>query len=647
MKIEEVFRKLKPIAGMDLDRLWREYILADAAGKKAIEDSMRLSLARRLSETYEEREVLLEPPAEAKVKGEYPLGVVHYGRQKFYQFGLREREWVQHVGIFSRSGWGKTNVGFLILLNLLSSGKPFLVFDWKRNYRDLLALLPEKEILVFTAGRPISQFSFNPLIPPPGTPPRAWLKKLIAIAQHSLFLGEGVAFLLQEAIDSVYRQAGVYSGQEKEWPTLQDVKTWLESRKVKGRAAQWMDSAMRAVGVLCYGEMGSILNRREPLPIQELLEKNVILELDGLCNTDKTFLIEALLLWIHHYRMGQPDREVFKHAILIEEAHHILLRKKQEMSGEEAVTDIILREIRELGESVILLDQHPSLISKPALGNTYTTIVGNLKHRSDISMIADSLLLDTKRARYLGKLEIGWAMVKLQGRWFEPFLVRFPLVRIKKGVVTDGDVVAAMRGFWASRPDEEPVEKKVEAEDQPEKESVDDIKEDVPENARLLLVDVGQHPASAVTERYERVSLNNYQGNRAKDWLVGQGYLASSSVSTGKARIRHLRLTSKGRKALEALGEEVQARRAGGPEHEFRKKKLAEDYRSKGWEVVKEYPIGGGKTVDLACFKDGRKVAVEIETGKSCVGSNVKKCLENGFDEVRCIKVNSAPRSKE
>jgi hypothetical protein len=463
------------------------------------------------------------------------------------------------------------------------------------------------------------------------------LKKLITIAQHSLFLGEGVAFLLQEAIDSVYKQAGVYSGQEKEWPTLQDVKAWLESRKVKGREAQWMDSAMRAVGVLCYGEMGSILNQRQPLPIQELLEKNVILELDGLSNTDKTFLIEALLLWIHHYRMGLPDREVFKHAILIEEAHHILLRKKQEMSGEEAVTDIILREIRELGESVVLLDQHPSLISKPALGNTYTTIVGNLKHRSDISMIADSLLLDTKRARYLGKLEIGWAMVKLQGRWFEPFLVRFPLVRVKKGTVTDEDVVAAMSGFWKERPEPEPEQTEVGGEIHTAEEQANSVQDEMPKNARLLLFDVYNQPASPVTERYERVGVNNYQGNRAKDWLVGQGYLTSGSVSTGRARIRHLRLTEKGRKALEALGEDVQARRTGGPEHEFWKNKLAEEYRADGWEVVEEYPIGGGKTVDLACFKDGRKLAVEIETGKSCVGSNVRKCLEIPFDEVKCV----------
>ena len=154
-------------------------------------------------------------------------------------------------------------------------------------------------------------------------------------------------------------------------------------------------------------------------------------------NADKTFLIEALLLWIHHYRMAQDQREKFKHAIIIEEAHHILLRKKQEATGEETVTDVILREIRELGESIICLDQHPSLISKPVLGNTYTSFAMNLKHRGDIAMIQDSLLLNSEQAGYLGRLEVGWSIVRLQGRWFWPFLVKFPLVTFEKGSVTN------------------------------------------------------------------------------------------------------------------------------------------------------------------------------------------------------------------
>jgi hypothetical protein len=173
--------------------------------------------------------------------------------------------------------------------------------------------------------------------------------------------------------------------------------------------------------------------------------------------------------------------------------------------------------------------------------------------------------------------------------------------------------------------------------------SEEEAREDLPENAKLLLEDVGKNPISAVTERYERIGLNSYQGNKAKDWLVAEGLVSASNVSTGKGRVRSLALTAKGKSVLGFLGSNIVASARGGPGHEYLKKKLAEEYRRNGWEVVAEYPIGGGKTVDLACFKDGRKVALEIETGKSSAGSNVKKCLEAGFDEVRSVMAKSRP----
>jgi hypothetical protein len=170
MKIEDVFRKLKPVAAGDLDALWLEYILADSKSQKDIEDALRIVLARDLGQTYEENEVLLEPAPEELARGEYPLGVIYYGQERFHVFGLREEEWIQHLGIIGRSGCGKTNTAFVVVLNFLSRDKPFLVVDWKRNSRDLLSLRIGKEILVFTVGRDLSPFYFNPLIPPEGTP---------------------------------------------------------------------------------------------------------------------------------------------------------------------------------------------------------------------------------------------------------------------------------------------------------------------------------------------------------------------------------------------------------------------------------------------------------------------------------------------
>ena len=52
-------------------------------------------------------------------------------------------------------------------------------------------------------------------------------------------------------------------------------------------------------------------------------------------------------------------------------------------------------------------------------------------------MMQDCLLLDSEQTDYLGRLEVGWAVVKLQGRWFWPFLIKLPLIEVNKGRVSD------------------------------------------------------------------------------------------------------------------------------------------------------------------------------------------------------------------
>ena len=77
----------------------------------------------------------------------------------------------------------KDQHGAVSASGLLARGVPFLIFDWKRNYRDILAApwVREGEVVALTAGRDLAPLRLNPLRPPPGTDPRTWLKKIIEI----------------------------------------------------------------------------------------------------------------------------------------------------------------------------------------------------------------------------------------------------------------------------------------------------------------------------------------------------------------------------------------------------------------------------------------------------------------------------------
>ncbi len=525
-----------------------------------------------LNQSVDIEKILLSPPPKEVCSGEYPIVTVCYNEKEFYPLGIRETEWIQHLAIFGRSGAGKTNTVCVIILELLRMKKPFLIFDWKRNYRDILEKLEDSEkedILIFTVGRKISPMVFNPLIPPEGTQATTWLKKLIEIVSHAYFLGEGVMYLLQKAIDAVYQESGVYKGIPEKYPTMTDVHNWLKDYPAKGREAQWMSSTLRAIGTLCFGEMGRILNVKTQIDLSHLLKKNVILELDALTNSDKIFFIESLLLWIHHYRLAEGKRETCKHAIILEEVHHIILKQKQEYKGGEAITDTILREIRELGESMILIDQHPSLISIPALGNTYCTITMNLKHRSDVNIAADCMLLDNEEKEYLGRLEVGYGIVKLQGRWFSPFLVKFPLIEIKKGIVTDEMIQRKMRGYSG-------YSKESYGEDE-EQGQIQDIPRGgkVAEEEKEYLIDIVKNPFSGVVERINRLGISARKGNSLKELLIAKNSIEQKEISTRSGRIVLVQLTNKGSHLLKELGYGTENRIGQyGLLHEFRKDKV-------------------------------------------------------------------------
>ena len=66
--------------------------------------------------------------------------------------------------------------------------------------------------------------------------------------------------------------------------------------------------------------------------------------------------------------------------------------------------------------------------------------------------------------------------------------------------------------------------------------------------------------------------------------------------------------------------------------------------RNLGYEVKEEVPIGGGKAVDLVASRNRKRHAIEIETGKSDAASNVRKCIDAGFELV--LSVATTPEAK-
>jgi len=138
----------------------------------------------------------------------------------------------------------------------------------------------------------------------------------------------------------------------------------------------------------------------------------------------------------------------FKHALVIEEGHHILSGKKENVEGVETIMETSLRQIREFGEAVIVIDQEPTKLSNSIKANTYSKIIFNLGNGKDVLEISKCAGLTQEETEYIDWLEVGQAVVALKGRVLVPLHVSFPKVEIKKGLVQDSGLNQNARSNW-------------------------------------------------------------------------------------------------------------------------------------------------------------------------------------------------------
>jgi len=170
--IDEKLKLLKPILpSAQWGYLRVQYMLEkDPRKRREIENMMDLLIAKHVPGLKTEH-ILLPPPERTLLAGEYPVGEAVYPDKSFGLFGVREKEWIRHCGIFGKTGSGKTTLSVRILKELCKHNHPFIIFDYKRNYRDLLKHpdFKDQELLVFTVVRnDVVPFHFNPKQGPSG-----------------------------------------------------------------------------------------------------------------------------------------------------------------------------------------------------------------------------------------------------------------------------------------------------------------------------------------------------------------------------------------------------------------------------------------------------------------------------------------------
>jgi len=636
--VSDEIKRLVPVLGKEkAARLETAYLLADEESRKRILEMIDTLKAAVFSDSDMKDAVLIEPPANELVNnGKLEFGMVLYGKKRLYPISLSENMFLTHMGIFGSSGYGKTNLVQWLILNLAKHDIPVLIFDFsKRNYRDLLALPELKDKMrVFTVGRNVSPFRFNPLKPPEGIQISQWAKEFSEVFDHAYWMMGGGRHIILKALDDLYNAS------DPNYPRMKDLKNWLEryaQTRTSPRERNWIATAERPLESLCFREVGDVFDCEEGILPSEFFKKGTvtILELDSLSTNDKTFFIEIMLQWIRDVALVSNVREKLIGVIALEEAHHVLNREKSKTLGMETVIDLIFREVRELGIGMVYVDQHPSLISYPALGNTSTHIYMNLgldtKYSSDILDASNMLGLKYEdEGDYLRRLPIGHAFILMRGLAFpNPFLVEFPLVEIKKGQVTDEKIKELMQMKVLEEVKKIREIKEVKVEDV--EKNIERKLEDVKEIDWKIIEVLGNAIASSTSEIYNSLNMSGNAFKKHADKLLQMGLIGFSVGKVYRQKAMYYFLTDEGKKLFESkFKKQVETDVIDIP----RLKNFLINYFT-----LKAYRPTEDRPEQVVFMKDGRKLiaSIESELKKEKLLDKLENTVKEGELYLACV----------
>ena len=401
-------------------------------------------------------------------------------------YGVSAKELVKHGLIVGVTGSGKTNTCLTILHQLWkgASKTPFLVIEpAKSEYRSLMNIEGFKDLQVFTLGDEMtSPFRLNPFEVMKGVKLQTHIDNLRAVFNAGFVMYAPMPYVLERCIHEIYHDKGwdlttnrnrFFDLEDKGpygiFPTLSDlyekIDTVVDAMGYEDRITMDIKAGLKArVGSLRIGGKGSMLDTAHSIPMEILLSKPTILELQGIGDDEeKAFIIALLIARLYEYREAESKRTGssagLRHVTLIEEAHRLLSKTSTDLSNLENVSTKtkavetfcnILSEIRAFGEGILIAEQIPAKLAQDAVKNTNLKVMHRVVARDDRDLMGHTMNLNEDQNKFISIMDKGEAAVFSEG-FSEPFLVRIPyypssvkVVDPKKSSTTDKDVIRFM-----------------------------------------------------------------------------------------------------------------------------------------------------------------------------------------------------------
>lgn len=345
-----------------------------------------------------------------------------------------------HTFITGSTGSGKSFTIYQMLSGLKLHGKKFLVIEpAKGEYKNEFGKYADE---VYGTNQKFSQLlRINPFSFYDKTHILEHLDRLIEIFNVCWPMYAAMPAVLKEAIEKSYEDCGwdLASSENKYgdnlFPTFSDVtrniRAIIDSSDYDSdNKGAYKGSLVTRLKSLSNGINGQIFTDDE-IPMEDLFEKNVIVDLSRVGSAEtKSLIMGLLVLKLQEYRMNQGASKL-KHVTVLEEAHNLLKRTSTEQSSESAnllgksvemLTNSIA-EMRAFGEGFIIADQAPGLLDMAVIRNTNTKIILRLPDQSDRELVGKAAGLNDDQIKELAKLPCGVAAV-YQNEWIESVLCK-------------------------------------------------------------------------------------------------------------------------------------------------------------------------------------------------------------------------------
>lgn len=389
-------------------------------------------------------------PAAVDKKGSLFLGNDNNGYDVFFPLSLLPK----HAFVSGVPGSGKTNTMHHITSSLWKDhGIPFLVLEpAKQEYRALANDPGMKDMYLFSPNADMSfPLHINPFEMPKGTLVAEHIRRLCSVFEGAFPLEPPMPFLLDTAIEAVYRELGwvpehVYTGTEKQedsdkkraLPTMsmlyrrleQELKSTQYSDEVRGN----LESALKVrIGSLLRREMGDVFDVPESsFAPEKWLEVPAVIELESMGTGPANFLTLMLCSLIRETLKVNPRFEGdVRHVIFIEEAHNLIGPESEEQTGadadpKQAATAFVVKmlaEVRALKEGIVIADQLPTVMAQEVLKNTGLKIGLRITSADDRSLLGSTMAASAMQLEQMSTFAVGEALIFYE-KLMRPFTMR-------------------------------------------------------------------------------------------------------------------------------------------------------------------------------------------------------------------------------